>query len=175
MHPLPRLLLLESDRWRMFALVAIIGTVLQLIFFALLQRLQETLRRRRMAENEVAFQQSVIDAAALAIAVYAEDGHCLAANDAMADLFSTTRAMMAHQNFRLSEAWVQSGLMRAANQVLDIGAAQRGHWCLSSDRIPEVWIDATLKRFTYQTRNFLLVIFADVTDQHRRDGLMSEG
>lgn len=175
MHPLPRLLLLERDRWRLFALVAISGAVLQLVFFALMQRLQESLQRRRMAEDEVAFHQSVIDAAALAIAVYAEDGHCLAANDAMAQLFGTTRPMMARQNFRLSDAWAESGLITAAAQVLDFGAAQRGHWRLSHDFGQEIWIDGTLKRFTYQARNFLLVIFSDVSDQHWRDGLMSEG
>ena len=43
MHPLPRLLLLERDRWRMFALVAISGALLQLIFFGLMQRLHESL------------------------------------------------------------------------------------------------------------------------------------
>ena len=79
-----------------------------------MQRLQESLQRRRIAENEVAFHQSVIDAAALAIAVYAEDGHCLAANDAMASLFGTTRPMMARQNFRLNDAWAESGLVNAA-------------------------------------------------------------
>jgi C4-dicarboxylate-specific signal transduction histidine kinase len=175
MHPLPRLLLLERDRWRLFALVAICGAMLQLIFFGLLLRLQESLQRRRMAENEVAFHQSVIDAAALAIAVYAEDGRCLAANDAMAHLFGTTRPMMARQNFRLNDAWVESGLIAAAAQVLNAGAIQRGHWRLASHLGQEVWIDGTLKRFTYQARNFLLVIFSDVSDQHWRDGLMSEG
>jgi C4-dicarboxylate-specific signal transduction histidine kinase len=175
MHPLPRLLLLERDRWRMFALVGICGALLQLVFFALMQRLQESLQRRRMAENEVAFHQSVIDAAALAIAVYAEDGHCLAANDAMAHLFGTTRPMMARQNFRLNDAWAESGLITAAAQVLDMGAVQRGHWRLTADFGREIWIDGTLKRFTYQARNFLLVIFSDVSDQHWRDGLMSEG
>jgi len=175
MYPLPRLLLLERDRWRLFALVAICGAVLQLIFFGLIHRLQDSLQRRRMAENEVAFHQSVIDAAALAIAVYAEDGHCLAANDAMAYLFGTTRPMMARQNFRLNDAWAESGLITAATQVLEAGAIQRGHWRLSPDLGREVWIDGTLKRFTYQARNFLLVIFSDVSDQHWRDGLMSEG
>jgi len=174
-YPLPRLLLLERDRWRMFALVAICGTVIQLVFFGLMQRLQENLQRRRMAEDEVAFHQSVIDAAALAIAVYAEDGHCLAANDAMAHLFGTTRPMMARQNFRLNDAWTESGLTTAAAQVLDIGASQRGHWRLAPNLGREIWIEATMKRFTYQARNFLLVIFSDVTDQHWRDGLMSEG
>lgn len=175
MHPLPRLLLLERDRWRMFSLVAICGAVIQLVIFGLMQRLQESLQRRRMAENEVAFHQSVIDAAALAIAVYAEDGHCLAANDAMAHLFGTTRPMMEMQNFRLNDAWAESGLVAAAAQVLDAGAAQRGHWRLVPDLGREVWIDATLKRFTYQARNFLLVIFSDVTEQHWNDGLMSGG
>jgi C4-dicarboxylate-specific signal transduction histidine kinase len=175
MHPLPRLLLLERDRWRLFALVAICGAVVQLVFFGLMQRLQESLQRRRMAENEVAFHQSVIDAAALAIAVYAEDGHCLAANDAMAHLFGTTRPMMARQNFRLSDAWAESGLVNAAALVLDAGAAQRGHWRLVPNLGREIWIDGTLKRFTYQARNFLLVIFSDVSDQHWNDGLMSEG
>ena len=175
MYPLPRLLLLERDRWRMFALVAICGTVLQLVFFGLMQRLQENLQRRRMAEDEVAFHQSVIDAAALAIAVYAEDGHCLAANDAMAHLFGTTRPMMARQNFRFHDAWTESGLMTAATQVLDFGASQRGHWRLAPHLGREIWIEATMKRFTYQARNFLLVIFSDVTDQHWRDGLMSQG
>jgi PAS domain S-box-containing protein len=159
----------------MFALAAICGAVLQLIFFGMMQRLNESLQRRRMAENEVAFHQSVIDAAALAIAVYAEDGHCLAANDAMAELFGTTRPMMARQNFRLSDAWVQSGLIKVASQVLDAGSSQRGHWRLSPDMMREVWVDATLKRFTYQARNFLLVIFSDVTDQHWRDNMLTEG
>ena len=140
-----------------------------------MQRLNDSLQRRRMAENEVAFHQSVIDAAALAIAVYAEDGHCLAANDAMASLFGTTRPMMARQNFRLSDAWVQSGLVKVASQVLDAGNSQRGHWRLSPDLMREVWIDATLKRFTYQARNFLLVIFSDVTDQHWNDNMLTEG
>lgn len=175
LHPLPRILLLERDRWRMFALAAISGAVLQLVFFGLMQRLSDSLQRRRMAENEVAFHQSVIDAAALAIAVYAEDGHCLAANDAMASLFGTTRPMMARQNFRLSDAWVQSGLVKVASQVLDAGNSQRGHWRLSPDMMREVWIDATLKRFTYQARNFLLVIFSDVTDQHWNDNMLTEG
>jgi C4-dicarboxylate-specific signal transduction histidine kinase len=175
LHPLPRLLLLERDRWRMFALIATCGAVLQMIFFGLMQRLNDSLARRRMAENEVAFHQSVIDAAALAIAVYAEDGHCLAANDAMASLFGTTRPMMARQNFRLSDAWVQSGLVKVAAQVLDAGSSQRGHWRLSPDMVREVWIDATLKRFTYQARNFLLVIFSDVTDQHWNDNMLTEG
>jgi PAS domain S-box-containing protein len=133
------------------------------------------LQRRRVAENEVAFHQSVIDAAALAIAVYAEDGHCLAANDAMARLFGTTRPMMARQNFRLNDAWADSGLVTIAAQVLDAGSTQHGHWRLTPNLGREVWIDATLKRFTYQARNFLLVIFSDVSDQHWRDGLMSDG
>lgn len=175
LHPVPRILLLERDRWRMFALAAGIGAVLQLTFFGLLQRLSDSLQRRRMAENEVAFHQSVIDAAALAIAVYAEDGHCLAANDAMATLFGTTRPMMARQNFRLSDAWIQSGLVKVAAQVLDGGNSQRGHWRLSPDMMREVWIDATFKRFTYQARYFLLVIFSDVTDQHWNDKMLTEG
>ena len=175
LQPLPRLLLLETDRWRMFALVATGGAVLLAVFFVLMLRLQESLQRHRRAEGEVAFHQSVIDAAALAIAVYAEDGHCLAANDAMASLFGTTRPMMARQNFRLSDVWAESGLVAAAAHVLDAGASQRGHWRLSPGLGREVWIDATLKRFTYQARNFLLVIFSDVTEQHWRDNLLTEG
>jgi PAS domain S-box-containing protein len=175
LHPLPRLLLLDRDRWRLFALVAICGAVLQMIFFGLMQRLNDSLQRRRVAENEVAFHQSVIDAAALAIAVYAEDGACLAANDAMASLFGTTRTMMARQNFRLNDAWIDSGLVKVASQVLEAGSLQRGHWRLSPDRGREVWIDATLKRFTYQARHFLLVIFSDVTEQHWNDKMLTEG
>ena len=174
MHSLPRLTLIQRDQLRVYLAAVVTGALLQMVFFVILLPLRENLKKRRAAEQRVAFHQSMIDAAELAIAVFAEDGYCLTANDTMARLLGTPRALMPEHNFRRNELWIESGLVRTAEQVLEIGASQRGHWRLKSSFGQEMWVEATLKRFSNHSRHYLLVIFTDVTEQHWRDSALNE-
>jgi C4-dicarboxylate-specific signal transduction histidine kinase len=174
MHSLPRLPLFEHDQWQFFVPAALAGAMLQLAFFVVVLPLRENLRKRRNAEQRLAFHQSMIDAAELAIAVFGEDGYCLTANDTMARMLGTPRALMYEHNFRFNELWMESGMVGTADQVFAMGVAQRGHWRLKPALAQEIWVEATMKRFTYRSRNYLLVIFTDVTEQHWRESLLNE-
>ena len=169
LYPLPRLTLLLSERFETFVTVAVAGFLLEFLLFMMVMRQRALSEARRRAEQEVQFLQTAYDAASMAIAVFSEDGFCVGTNEAMARLCNSNKTMMRGLDYRSHDLWLESGLVGAFDQVLIHGTPQRGNWRLNPGFGQEIWIEASLKRFSYRSKHYLLAMFADVTEQHWRE------
>ncbi|HLN25783.1 MAG TPA: EAL domain-containing protein, partial [Patescibacteria group bacterium] len=99
------------------------------------------------------------------IGAYHQDGPCILANDALADIIGTSHADTLEQNFRVIASWERSGMREAALLALSSGQPQRldAHIVTSFGR--EVWIDCRFSRFTRDDEPHLLFSMTEITER----------
>jgi PAS domain S-box-containing protein len=168
-RPVPQILMLEQERWRNFEIVGGLGALVGLLLYAAAARAGANGQALQAARTELSLQHSVIDSAGMAMAIYSRQGVCAGVNEAMARIFASTRSQMLHANLFDHDVWVDSGLVTIATQVLDSGTMQRGKWRIAPTGGKERWVDATFRRIQHDGADYLLAIFADVTESQWRN------
>jgi diguanylate cyclase (GGDEF)-like protein/PAS domain S-box-containing protein len=123
-------------------------------------------RTSRLAEA-LAFNETVLVNSPLPMAVFAADGRCILANDALAELVGTTREVLLEGNFNHIPAWQPSGLLDACRAAL----ADRCPRQIDVDGMTsfgkEFWLEARITPRMLNGSEHLLVQFIDLT-AHKR-------
>lgn len=123
--------------WRERFTLAILGAVLVTVMimgggamlWSLLHRLEEAAEGSASRIKELSdFNTSVVAHSPLAMLAYGEDGQCVLANPAAADLMGATTGQLLAQNFRELASWRNCGMLDVALDVL----AHGGHLCLAT-------------------------------------------
>ena len=113
----------------------------------------------------VAFNEAVIRASPVGIAVYGADGRCILANAALAEAVSGSRSALLQQNFRALAWWKESGLLSEAESTLADGRRRACEVHVSADLEHEAWLECGLAAIDHQGERCLLLIAHDVTAQ----------
>ncbi|CAA7627570.1 putative Histidine kinase [Magnetospirillum sp. SS-4] len=130
----------------------------------LLGRLEAVAQTKESRIRELSdFNTSVVAHSPLAIALYGEDGRCVLANQATADLTGGTVGQLLTQNFRDLASWRSSGMLDVARDVL----ARGGHRRLATRMLTtfgrRLDIEADFVAISVDGRPHLLLVTHDVT------------
>ncbi len=132
---------------------------------ALLER--RVAERTRSLGEALAFNETVLSNSPLPMAVFAPDGRCILANDALAELVGTTREILLEGNFNCIPAWQQSGLLDACRAAL----ADRCPRQIEVDGMTsfgkEFWLEVRIMPKTLNGSEHLLIQCIDLT-AHKR-------
>jgi diguanylate cyclase (GGDEF)-like protein/PAS domain S-box-containing protein len=128
------------------------------------QRVAE--RTRNLAEA-LAFNETVLLNSPLPMGVYAPDGGCVLANDALADLVGTSREVVLASNFNAISAWQRSGLLDACRAALADHQTRQVELNGVSSSGKEFWADAKITPRNLNGREHLLIQFVDLTARKR--------
>ncbi|MBM3299768.1 MAG: PAS domain S-box protein, partial [Deltaproteobacteria bacterium] len=127
----------------------------------------EDITDRKLAEQSAAeaaeFNRSILTASPVGIATYRSDGQCVSANEAIASIIEATMEQVLGQSFRQIGAWQRSGLLAAAEEVLETGISKRVEVHLVTTFGKEVWTDCSFSRFISGGDPFLLLTVNDVS------------
>ncbi|MBM4329149.1 MAG: PAS domain S-box protein [Deltaproteobacteria bacterium] len=138
----------------------------------------EDIAERKLAEQRLAeaheFNRSILVASPLGIATYRSDGQCVSANEAIASIAGATAEQLVAQNFREIGSWQRSGLLTAAEEVLETGVSRRVEAQFVSTFGKEVWVDCSFSRFTSGGEPFLLLTANDVSELKRVENELRE-
>jgi two-component system cell cycle response regulator len=128
---------------------------------------------RRIAEA-LDLNQKIISASSLGIAAYHSTGQCVFANQSVAGIVGATEGQVLQQNFNRIESWKNSGLLKAAREVLSDGHEKRLEIHTVSSFDKDIWLDCQLNIFTTAGESHLLLIIDDITDRKEMDNRLRQ-
>ena len=113
------------------------------------------------------FNQKIVGATSVGIAVFDSRGLCVMVNDALITIIGGTREAILQRGFRELESWKGSGLLEAAEEVLVSGQDRQMDVHLTTTYGREVWLACYLSRFHRQEEPHLLQVALDISDRKR--------
>jgi len=109
--------------------------------------------------NEIIFLNSP-----LPIGVYAADGQCIKANDALASLVGNSREVLLTQNIHLIPSWKKSGLLEVCRHVIANRTHSECEVHLTTDNGRQLIVECHLMSIQQNQEHLLLVQFIDLTE-----------
>jgi len=111
------------------------------------------------------FNESIMLNSPFPMAVYADEGQCVAANDAYVELVGATREALLQQNFRDLASWRSSGLLDCGLTALNREVAQRHEFQVITSFGKELCAEAQMLPTRINGRLHLLVQLVDLTER----------
>lgn len=108
---------------------------------------------------------SIINHTDSGITVYKPSGECVLMNDAAIRILGLPPNMDASHNFRTTAGWLEHGLVKMAEIVLQSGASKGLDLPMRSIYGWEMWIAAQLHRITQGDQPRLLIVFTEISPQ----------
>ncbi|RAU23972.1 hypothetical protein CU669_02585 [Paramagnetospirillum kuznetsovii] len=143
----------------------IVGTGM---LWRLLRQLQTVAQDQNSRIRELSdFNSLVVDHSPLALLAYAEDGGCVLANQAAADLVGASRDQMLTQNFRNVRSWRESGLLDVADDVLAHGGHRHIELQVTSSFGKLLDMEGDLVAFVARGKPHLLLVASDISNRVR--------
>lgn len=121
--------------------------------------------RTRQLQDALAFRQAILEAAAIGILVYDQDGQCRAANQAAADIVGGSLEQLLAQNYRQLDSWKQSGLYAAALDAAQTSTLQERDLHVVTSFGRDIWMRCRFSPFESNGQPHLLLIIEDITEQ----------
>jgi len=122
----------------------------------------------------LALNERILMTSPVGISAYRQDGQCVQANPALAELAGGTEAQLLAQNFREIDSWRVSGLREAAERVLASGNREELETRFTSSFGREIWVHGQLSRFTSRGEPHLLLMLQDITEKRQAAQLLAE-
>lgn len=126
---------------------------------------QSVAERTRQLQDALAFRQAILEAAAIGILVYDQDGQCRVANQAAANIVGGSLEQLLAQNYHQLDSWKQSGLYEATLDALRTSIIQTRDLHVVTTFGRDVWMRCRLSSFESNGQPHLLLIIEDITEQ----------
>jgi PAS domain S-box-containing protein len=158
--------------WRERLALAVVGALLVTVMilggggmlWTLLLRLEAAAEGSASRIKELSdFNTSVVAHSPLAILAYGEEGQCVQANQAAADLTGATIGHLLAQNFRNLASWRACGMLDVALDVLAHGGHRRFDTHLATTFGRQLDVEADFLAISVDGRPHLLLVIQDVT------------
>lgn len=117
--------------------------------------------------------QGILESSPSGITTFDSSGHCIFANDAVANIVGKTKERLLQENFHFLEQWKRSGLLELAKQVLATGIARQIQIQDQSAFDQEIWLDCRLSRFTAGGEPHLLLQLDNITERKQMEREMA--
>lgn len=127
--------------------------------------------QRKRAEQQLAdaldFNQKMIAASPMGIAAYKASGECIFCNQALARIVGGTQTQILQGNFHSLRSWQQSGLLRLAEEALELNQARTAEVQDTSRFGKTFWVDALMAPFVSAGEVHLLHMAYEITERKR--------
>lgn len=110
-----------------------------------------------------ALNEQIINSSPIGIAIYKENGQCIAANQAVADIIGATREQILAQNYNNIPAWQKSGLLDKAQQAIRDQCSVYGELDVVTSFGKSVSVEYYHVPFIRNDKQHLLFMTADIT------------
>ncbi|MDH5410424.1 MAG: PAS domain S-box protein, partial [Alphaproteobacteria bacterium] len=130
------------------------------------QRVEEQMHEVREAYQ---FNDQVISTSPVGISLYDPDGHCIIANEAVAEMIGATREQALAQNWLTIESWRRNGLRDAAESALVEGARKRLEVSLVSTFGKSVHLDCYFVPVWREGELHLMFVVNDISERKRAE------
>jgi PAS domain S-box-containing protein len=156
----PQQVSLLLDLWQFITVYSLYSMFCYLLDAQMSQR-----RQAEVALDDLSqLHQSIIAGSDSGVMVFKADGECILANEAAAAIVGCSMQTILKCNFREIGVWKSSGMLRAAEVVLDTGAMQKINAPLVTSFGRDIWCIASLVRIDRKlSEPYLLAIFADMS------------
>jgi PAS domain S-box-containing protein len=128
---------------------------------------------RKQAAQRVAdalnFNQTVLRASPVGIAVFKAAGPCISANEAIGQIIGGSREEVLKQNFRQLESWKDSGMLAAAEAALAAQTERKLENQIVTTFGRKAWFSCRFVPFHYEGEPHLLLIIGDITERKRQE------
>lgn len=136
------------------------------------QRLEQSVeeRTRKLHETKeqlreaLALNENILATSAVGVLAYRQDGQCVLANPAVAQLTGGTREQLLGQNFHHIASWHRGGLYELVTRVQAEGGRLETESRFVSTFGKEVWVRAQCSSFISCGEPHLLLMLQDVTE-----------
>jgi diguanylate cyclase (GGDEF)-like protein/PAS domain S-box-containing protein len=128
---------------------------------------QRVADRTRSLAQALAFNETVLVNSPVPTAVFAANGPCILANDALAELIGTTREILMEADFNRIATWRQSGLLDACRATLADRRPRQIEINGATSFGKEVWLEARITPRMLNGTEHLLIQFIDLTARKR--------
>ena len=130
--------------------------------------LEARVQERTLALSQaLEFNAAVIRHSPVPKGVYAASGHCVAANEAYAQLVGARAEALLSQNFRTSPAWHESPMQAVFSTAFATHEQQQGELRVRTSFGKEIWCDYRVLPTQLGGEDHLLVQFTDLTERRR--------
>ncbi|HEX7481716.1 MAG TPA: PAS domain S-box protein, partial [Polyangiales bacterium] len=132
--------------------------------FGTVQDITDDKREGALLQESVELNRRMLASSVFGTLIYdGLSGQCLVANDAAARVVGASVGQLSTQTFRRLASWKDSGLLAAAESVLQSGVSLRKTFVVCTSPGKDVVLDCFLAVFETERRPRLLLIFEDVT------------
>lgn len=132
------------------------------------RNLESTVAERTQHLSEALdFNRKILTNSPIPMSVYAEDGQCILANQALADMVGTDQNTMIKLNFHQLESWRQSGMLDDALAALNDETPRKNEVHLVTTWGRELWLSYHMLPTVIHGEKRLLVQFSDQTSRKK--------
>lgn len=140
---------------------------LPLHFIATIVDVTERHRIEKQLESTLDYIQAILENAPIGIATFAADGRIITTNSALAKIVGGTVEQILHLNIHDITSWQTSGMLAAAEEVLQNGVGQDLEFQYISSFGKECWVSALFMPFLHAGERQLLLLLTDIFE-HRK-------
>ncbi|MDH5228681.1 MAG: PAS domain S-box protein [Gammaproteobacteria bacterium] len=126
-----------------------------------------SLRKKAEADlqSAMALNEQIVNTSPIGISIYKENGDCIAANQALANIIGATREQLLQQNYLRIQSWKEAGLLELAREAVNTGEKKRGEFELTTTFGKHAVYDCILVPFNQFQDSSLLLMVDDVTER----------
>jgi PAS domain S-box-containing protein len=124
--------------------------------------------------DELNFNQTMLRASPVGIAVFKASGPCVSANETIAQIIGGSREEVLKHNFRQLKPWKDSGLLAAAEAALAAQAERNLETQIVTTFGRKAWFSCRFAPFHYEGEPHLLLTISDITGRKRSEEALKE-
>ncbi|MDI6696917.1 MAG: histidine kinase dimerization/phospho-acceptor domain-containing protein [Anaerolineales bacterium] len=124
--------------------------------------------RTRQLQDALAFRQAILEAAAIGVLVYDQDGQCLMANQTAANIVGASLEQLLAQNYHQLDSWKRSSMYAAALEAVRTFTIQERDLHVITTFGRDVWLRCRFSPFDSNGQFHLLLIIEDITGQMQK-------
>jgi diguanylate cyclase (GGDEF)-like protein/PAS domain S-box-containing protein len=151
---------------------------LQALYQNLEQRVAERTEELRAAEERlreaIALNANILATSTVGVMAYRQDGQCVLANPAAAELIGGSQEQLLAQNLYRIDSWRRAGLLDLATKAASEGRRMEMESRFTSGFGKEVWVRAQVSPFVSGNEPHLLLVLHDITEQRSATEALSE-
>jgi len=138
-------------------------------FITTIVDITERERIKNQLSNTLSYIQTIIEKSPIGIATFKVNGQIVTTNRSLAEIIGGTVEEIVNLNIHTIESWKTSGLLAAAEDVLNSGIEKNLDFHYVSSFGKECWVSCLFVPFTHENEQQLLLMLTDISESKRAE------
>jgi diguanylate cyclase (GGDEF)-like protein/PAS domain S-box-containing protein len=138
------------------------------------ERTEELRATEERLREAIALNANILATSTVGVMAYRQDGQCVLANPAAAELIGGSQEQLLAQNLYRIDSWRRAGLLDLAARATSEGRRMEMESRFTSGFGKEVWVRAQFSPFFSRNEPHLLLVLHDITEQRSAAEALSE-